>query len=107
MLGEHCGSWAQRALDKRGPEALRAIMGLCHMTRTHAAEQLNQACSQALERGGTSLREVRILIETTEQQQRFTFAQEHPLIRDLKTYGNYIDTITNDNEHTTTTRTNS
>lgn len=106
MLGEHCGSWAQRALDKRGPEALRAIMGLCHMTRTHAAEQLNQACSQALERGGTSLREVRILIETTEQQQRFTFAQEHPLIRDLKTYGNYIDTITNDNEHTTTTRTN-
>ena len=31
LLGEACGQWAQASVDRRGPEALRSIMGLCHL----------------------------------------------------------------------------
>lgn len=37
MLGHWCRQWAQNSVDKRGPEALRSIMGLWGLRKTHAA----------------------------------------------------------------------
>jgi transposase len=43
VLGEQCGGWAQAAFDNRGPESLRAIMGLCALIKRHSATALNAA----------------------------------------------------------------
>ena len=90
MFGEHCAKWAQSAMDARGPEALRAIMGLCDLGKKHTAASVDAACRKALAAGTRRLRDVRQLIGEKSEQSRFAFAESHPLIRDLKTYSEFI-----------------
>jgi hypothetical protein len=84
VLGEQCGQWAQSALDVRGPESLRSIMGLCNLIKKHSGAVLNAACAKALKAGTHRLKDVRRLIGEQSEQTAFSFAQSHPLIRDLK-----------------------
>src|SRR5260221_12019998 len=48
VLGQPCGQWAQGALDTRGPESLRSIMGLCGLIKRHSPAALNAASPKAL-----------------------------------------------------------
>ena len=91
VLGEQCGQWAQSALDARGPESLRSIMGLCGLIRKHSGAVLNTACTKALKSGTHRLKDVRRLIGEQSEQTAFGFAQSHPLIRDLKSYSDFIN----------------
>jgi transposase len=91
VLGEQCGQWAQRALDARGPESLRSIMGLCNLIKKHSGAVLNAACVKALKAGTHRLKDVRRLIGEQSEQAAFSFAQSHPLIRDLKTYSDFVN----------------
>ena len=43
VLGESCGDWARAAFNARGPESLRAVMGLCELIKKHSAPALNAA----------------------------------------------------------------
>src|SRR6201994_4036693 len=90
-LGEQCGQWAQSALDARGPESLRSIMGLCNLIQKHSGAVLNAACAKALKAGTHRLKDVRRLIGEQSEQTAFSFAQSHPLIRDLKTYSDFVN----------------
>jgi hypothetical protein len=48
LLGERCGQqWAQAAVDARGPEALRSIMGLCNLVKRHSAAVIDAARQQS------------------------------------------------------------
>ena len=91
VLGEQCGQWAQSALDARGPESLRSIMGLCNLIKKHSGAVLNAACTKALKAGTHRLKDVRRLIGEQSEQTAFSFAQSHPLIRDLKTYSDFVN----------------
>jgi hypothetical protein len=91
VLGEQCGGWAQAAFDNRGPESLRAIMGLCALIKRHSATALNTACAKALKNGTYRLKDVRRLLGQKVEQASFGFAETHPLIRDLKTYSDFIN----------------
>jgi transposase len=91
VFGEQCGGWAQAAFDNRGPESLRAIMGLCALIKRHSATAMNAACAKALENGTYRLKDVRRLLGQKAEQTRFGFAETHPLIRDLKTYSDFIN----------------
>ena len=91
VLGEQCGQWAQSALDARGPESLRSIMGLCGLIRKHSGAVLNTACTKALKSGTHRLKDVRRLIGEPSEQTAFGFAQSHPLIRNLKSYSDFIN----------------
>jgi transposase len=91
VLGEQCGKWAQGAVDTRGPESLRSIMGLCGLIRKHSAAALNAACTKALTSGTYRLKDIRRLLGEQAEQTAFGFAQSHPLIRDLKTYSDFIN----------------
>jgi transposase len=91
VLGEPCGQWAQQALDARGPESLRAIMGLCQLIKKHSPAALNAACAKALHCGTYRLKDVRRLMGEQSEQTAFGFAQSHPLIRDLKTYSDFVN----------------
>lgn len=90
LLGNSCGKWAQDAVDARGPEALRSIMGLCDLVKKHTASSLDAACHKALAAGTRRLRDIRTLIGQAQEQPRFAFAENHPLIRDLTTYSEFI-----------------
>lgn len=90
LLGEECGLWAREALDARGPEALRAVMGLCRLVERHSAGALNAACGKARRSDARRLKDIRRLLASTQTQREFCFAQEHPLIRDLKTYSDFL-----------------
>jgi transposase len=91
VLGEPCGAWAQAALDARGPESLRSIMALCKLIEQHSAHALNAACGKALAMGSNRLKDVRRLIGEPLEQGTLDFAQSHSLIRDLRTYSDFIE----------------
>jgi hypothetical protein len=91
VLGEQCGQWAQGAVDVRGPESLRSIMGLCGLIKKHSAAALNAACTKALTSGTYRLKDIRRLLGEQAEQTAFGFAQSHPLIRDLTTYSDFIN----------------
>jgi transposase len=98
VLGEACGQWAQSAVDARGPEALRAVMALCALIKKHSGAALNAACERALKTGARRLKDIRRLIdENAAEQNTFGFVEDHPLIRDLKIYSEFI----NDHHQTT------
>ncbi len=94
LLGEACGQWAQGAVDARGPEALRSIMGLCGFNKKHSAASLEAACAKALASGTYRLRDVQRLLKQPLQQGQFAFASSHPLIRDLNIYAEFIGAMT-------------
>jgi len=90
LLGEHCAIWAQRALDARGPEALRSLMGLCGLSKKHTAAAIDTACGKALEAGVRRFKDIVRLLGEPAEQTRFAFTQSHRLIRDLSAYSEFI-----------------
>jgi hypothetical protein len=100
LLGASCGRWAQAAIDSRGPEALRSVMGLYALSKKHRACSIEEACAKALAAGTHRLRDIQRLIGAPLQQGQFPFEQTHPLIRDLKIYAEFIGAPQTDNPNT-------
>jgi hypothetical protein len=107
VLGEECALWAQGAFDARGAESLRSIMGLCGLIKHHSASAINTACSKALKAGTYRFKDLRRLIGQQTEQKVFAFADNHPLIRDLTVYSNFINQFHSHEQHPQTTRPNS
>jgi len=91
VLGDQCGQWAQSAVDTRGPESLRSIMALCGLIKKHSAAALDAACGKALKSGTRRIKDIKRLIGEQSTQGNFGFAENHPLIRDLKIYSEFIN----------------
>lgn len=89
MLGSSCQRWAQAAVDGRGPEALRSLMGLWGLRKAHAPAALNQACESAMSAGTRRLKDIKRLLASPGEQQ-MSFQETHPLIRDLSVYSEFI-----------------
>jgi transposase len=95
-LGAPCAQWSQGVLQYKGPLGLRSIMGLIGLSDQHSFKTLNDACASALSRGAWRLRDVRALLEQRQRevQTHLSFAQSHPLIRNLAEYGLFIESKT-------------
>jgi transposase len=104
VLGEECGLWAQAVFDARGTESLRSIMALCGLIKRHSASALNTACAKALKSGSHRFKDLRRLIGQQAEQRSFGFAENHPLIRDLTIYSNFISQFYSHEQHPQTTR---
>jgi transposase len=91
-LGQPAGQWSRGLLESKGPIGLRSIMGLIGLTEQHSFKTINDACASALSRGAWRLRDVRALLEQRQReiQTHLSFAQSHPLIRNLAEYGLFI-----------------
>ena len=76
-------------MHARGPEALRAIMGLWGMNKKHSSASLDQACAQALASGTHRLRDIKRLLHVPSQP-HLNFQDDHPLVRDLGVYADFI-----------------
>ena len=91
MLGRACEEWAQAAVTRRGPEALRSIMGLWTLRGAHAPGAVNLACERALANDLRRLKDIKLLLaKPGEQQEQLAFETNHPLIRDLSIYNEFI-----------------
>ena len=98
VLGEQCGQWAQAAADARGPEAIRAIMGVCRLIKNHSATAVNAACAKALQNGSHSYKGIKALLGQNTEQAHLGFEESHPLIRNLGIYNDFIIQTQNDNQ---------
>jgi hypothetical protein len=97
-IGPHATHWARSMLQNRGIEGVRVLMGLLSLTNKHRRDEIELACHAAQSHGAWRLRSLRQLIEQQNPptlQQNFEFIGQHPIIRDLADYGQFVrDAIT-------------
>lgn len=91
-IGPQTREWAAALLKSRGLEGIRVLMGLKQLGDQHPWEQVEAACRIAHAAGAYRLRIVRELIKrrSVQTQQQFEFIEEHPVIRPLETYSQFV-----------------
>jgi hypothetical protein len=68
-------------------------MGLLHLGHQHPRAQVERACQVANGHGAYHLRSLRQLIQQGQKasiQQSFEFADQHPIIRPVADYGQFV-----------------
>jgi transposase len=90
-LGTSCTRWAEAMLQGRGVEGVRVLQGLLHLAHKHGSAAVSKACDAAHAHGEYRLRTVRALLKRQDAKQAvFEFMDEHPLIRPLSDYGQFV-----------------
>jgi len=92
-LGDHCGLWALEVIAHRGGPGIRVLQGLVQMSGKHSCRLLDQATERALSHGAYRLRDLRRLIEQPTTQPQLPFMQNHPLIRDMREYSAFLESL--------------
>jgi hypothetical protein len=95
-IGPKSRSWAEGVLKNRGIEGIRVLMGLISLGNQQSRQAVERACEIALSHGAYHLRSLRQLIKQHGAgtqgtvQQTFAFASEHPIIRPVAEYGQWL-----------------
>jgi transposase len=90
-VGPHTRAWSEGLVAARGIESIRVLHGLLNLTNKHPSETLERACETAHSYGEYRLKTLRQLIQhAAPKQQAFEFLDEHPLIRHLSYYGQFV-----------------
>jgi hypothetical protein len=93
-FGPGASHWAKACLQSRGIEAVRVLMGLLRLGNKHPWTSVDEACRIAHGHGSYRLRCVRKLIEhksdDRQMQTTMPFIEEHPIIRPVDEYGQWI-----------------
>ena len=90
-IGPQSLRWAEAVIAARGVEAVRVLVGLLGLASRHPARAIERACEVALGYGAHHLRAVRALIDRdAPEQEMMEFTSEHPMIRPLSDYGQFV-----------------
>ncbi len=90
-VGPHTQAWSEGLVAARGIESVRVLHGLLNLTNKHPSETIEQACETAHSYGEYHLKTLRQLIQhAAPKQQAFEFLAEHPIIRNLSHYGEFV-----------------
>ena len=90
-IGPHASEWAAAMLRARGIAGVRVLQGLVALAKRQADDDIERACEVALSYGAFHLRPVRQLIaRQAAKQQSLPLLEEHPLIRPLADYGQWL-----------------
>ena len=90
-IGQNTRNWTLGLVANRGIEAVRVLHGLLNLIGKHPSSVIEQACEVAYANDCYQLRSLRKLIEHHGSKQKsFGFLEEHPLIRNLSTYGDLV-----------------
>ncbi len=93
MIGPNAHHWAQNVMDVRGVTGQRSVLGLLSLSKKHSRDEIDDACRKALSCGAYRLSSVRKIIDQNlPAQQTMEFIDEHPIIRDMSNYQNFIET---------------
>lgn len=91
LLGPQSSRWAEGVIQTRGIEGVRVLQGLLSLAKKHTCAELEKACGLAAASGSYRLRTVRELLKRQDaKQEQFAFLQEHPLIRSLAEYTQWV-----------------
>lgn len=86
-----CTRWAETMLERRGVEGVRVLHRLLHLAKKHGSDAICKACAAAHAHSEYRLRTVRALLKRQDVTQSvFEFMEEHPLIRPLSAYGQFV-----------------
>jgi transposase len=90
-IGPHSLRWAEAMIETRGVEGVRVLQGLLNLAQRHPCDALEQACDIALSHGSFRLRTLRSLLQRpVARQEPLPFLDDHPLIRNLSDYGQFV-----------------
>ncbi len=90
-IGPETRDWSAAMLGARGIEGVRVLMGLKQLADKHSREDIERACRTAHSYGAYRLRTVRKLIDRNAPvQAQFEFLDEHPVIRPLVSYSEFV-----------------
>jgi transposase len=90
-LGPHSAAWAEAMVKARGVEGTRVLVGLLSLAGRHPTSAIEQACEIALGYAAFRLRAIRALIKRqAPKQEVMPFVSEHPMIRPLSEYGQFV-----------------
>jgi transposase len=93
-LGPHSLRWSEAMLQARGVEGVRVLQGLLNLAHRHPCGAIERACDTASSYGAYRLRTIRALMERqAPRQESLPFLEEHPLIRDLSDYGQFVHDV--------------
>ena len=93
-IGPEARQWAEKMLAQRGIQGVRVLLGLLSLGQRHSPFRIEEACAVAASHGAFHLRSLRRLITQgtpgVATQESFAFASEHPLIRPVADYGQWV-----------------
>jgi transposase len=93
-IGPEARQWAEQMLAQRGIQGVRVLLGLLSLGQRHSPFRIAEACAVAASHGAFHLRSLRRLITQGTQdvptQESFAFASEHPIIRPVADYGQWL-----------------
>jgi hypothetical protein len=90
-IGPHADRWAQEVIRTRGVQGIRAVMGLLSLTSRQPCRSIDKACEIAASYGAYRLRNIRQLLKRqAAKQEQLEFMQDHPIIRDIRVYGDLV-----------------
>jgi transposase len=90
-LGTNAARWAEATLEEHGIRGMRIIQGLLALSRKYEAAAIDDACDKAWRCRGFRCRIVKNLLERRAAvQQTLELLEEHPLIRPISAYGEFV-----------------
>jgi transposase len=90
-LGPQSAAWGEAMVKARGVEGTRVLLGLLSLASRHSTWAVEQACEIALGYAAYHLRTIRALVKRRgPKQETMTFISEHPMIRPLSEYGQFV-----------------
>lgn len=92
LLGPHAARWGEATIEARGIPAARVLQGLLSLSRKYKAEEIDRACDTAWRSQVFNYRVIMRLLknQTAAQQQTMDFMDDHPIIRNVSEYGDFI-----------------
>jgi transposase len=101
-LGPKSAAWSEAMIQARGVEGVRVLLGLLSLTGRHRTSVIEQACEIAQGYGEYRLRTIRSLLKRqAPKQDLLPFISEHPTIRPMSEYGQFVhDAFQSHNERT-------
>jgi transposase len=101
-IGPRSTTWAEAVIQARGVESVRVLMGLLNLAGRHPVPVIERACEIAHGYGEYHLRTIRALLgRQAPQQDLLSFLSEHPMIRPMSEYGQFVhDAFQSRNEKT-------
>lgn len=91
-MGEHVAAWADDMIAGDKERALRRLQGLLSLKGKHTPPRINEAARKARIHGQYTLPDLRRWLESPNQQETFSFLQQHELIRHPNSYDSLAKT---------------
>jgi transposase len=100
QIGPKTRDWAAAVLNSKGVAGIRVMMGLRQLADKHSSAEVDSACETALSFGEYRLHTIRELIHRrAPAQPQFEFTEDHPVIRPLITYSEFVQTAFRKERH--------